>query len=130
MFRDCSALTSLTLPDSVTHIGESAFSGCSGLTSLVLPLALVSAGRCAFKNSTSLTSVVFPLPVSGVTCSFTTWAVGSSRNRTNWQLTRLKQLRNVLRLITALTVERRKACSLDPDNSKHVFEGCTGLQGG
>ena len=34
--------------------------------------------------------------------SFIAWAVGNSRNRANWKFTTVKQLRNVLRLITAL----------------------------
>ena len=37
--------------------------------------------------------------------AFIAWAVGISRNRANWQLTTLKQSRNVLRLITVMAVE-------------------------
>ena len=48
--------------------------------------------------------------------AFIAWAVGGSRNRANWQLTTLKQLRNVLGLITALTLERR-----DVDEIKGAF---------
>ena len=33
-FWDCSGLTSITIPDSVTSIEDYAFSGCSGLTSV------------------------------------------------------------------------------------------------
>ena len=41
--------------------------------------------------------------------AFIAWAVGSSRNRANWQLTILKRMRNVLRLITSLSLKRCKA---------------------
>ena len=37
-FIDCSGLTSLTLPSSVTSIGREAFRGCSGLTSIYVCL--------------------------------------------------------------------------------------------
>ena len=33
-FRDCTKLTSVSIPKSVTSIGEQAFAGCSGLTSI------------------------------------------------------------------------------------------------
>ena len=36
-FSDCSGLTSVTIPDSVTSIGYSAFSGCSNITSATMP---------------------------------------------------------------------------------------------
>ena len=35
-FRDCSGLTSVTIPNSVTSIGYGAFANCSGLTSVVV----------------------------------------------------------------------------------------------
>jgi hypothetical protein len=36
-FRDCSSLTSITLPDGVTSIVYYAFYDCSSLTSITLP---------------------------------------------------------------------------------------------
>ena len=33
-FHNCSSLTNITIPNSVTHIGASAFSGCESLTSI------------------------------------------------------------------------------------------------
>ena len=47
-FKDCSRLTSLTLPAGITSIGWYAFRGCSGLTSLTLPTGITSIGYCTF----------------------------------------------------------------------------------
>ena len=64
VFYDCSGLTSLTLPSSVTSIGWYAFYGCSGLTSLTLPSSVTSIGWYAFYGCSGLTSLTLP---SGVT---------------------------------------------------------------
>ena len=47
-FRDCSGLTSVTIPNSVTSIGSWAFWGCSGLTSVTLGNGVTSIGSGAF----------------------------------------------------------------------------------
>ena len=47
----------MTIPSSVTSIGESAFYGCSGLTSLTIPSSVTSIGRAAFAGCSGLTSI-------------------------------------------------------------------------
>ena len=49
-FSDCSKLTSVTIPNSVTSIGNSAFSGCSNLTSVTIPNSVTSIGSYAFSG--------------------------------------------------------------------------------
>ncbi len=56
-FRDCTSLTTVTIPDSVTSIDGSAFSGCTGLTSITIPDSVTSIGFAAFFGCTGLTSV-------------------------------------------------------------------------
>ena len=53
-FENCSGLTSVTFPSSVTSIGEYAFSGCSGLTSVTIPSSVTSIGDSAFSGCSNL----------------------------------------------------------------------------
>ena len=48
---------SITIPDSVTSIGNTAFYFCSGLTSINIPSGVTSIGSDAFNGCRSLTSV-------------------------------------------------------------------------
>ena len=66
VFYDCSGLTSLTLPSSVTSIGGYAFWGCSGLTSLTLPSGVTSIGYSAFRGCSGLTSLTLPSSVTSI----------------------------------------------------------------
>lgn len=56
-FGDCSSLTSITIPNSVTSIGRGAFEGCSSLTCIEIPNGVTSIGDYAFNYCSSLTSV-------------------------------------------------------------------------
>ena len=58
-FWDCSSLTSVVIPDSVTSIGNSAFYWCSSLTSVVIPDSVTSIGNSAFFWCESLTDVYY-----------------------------------------------------------------------
>ena len=65
-FRNCSSLTSVTIPNSVTSIGDGAFYDCSSLTSIIIPSSVTSIGYAAFYNCTSLTSVTIPNSVTNI----------------------------------------------------------------
>ncbi len=58
--------TEITILDSVTSIGEFAFSGCSGLPSIVIPDGVTSIGKDAFWDCSGLTSIVIPDSVTSI----------------------------------------------------------------
>ncbi len=65
-FFDCTGLTSIVIPDSVTSIGYSAFENCTGLTSIVIPNSVKSIYFEAFEGCTGLTSIVIPDSVTSI----------------------------------------------------------------
>ena len=52
------SLTSITIPNSVTYIGERAFDNCSSLTSITIPNSVTYIGERAFDNCSSLNEVI------------------------------------------------------------------------
>ena len=65
-FRECSDLTSVTIPNSVTSIEAQVFAECSGLISVTIPNSVTSIGIWAFSDCSSLTSVTIPKSVKTI----------------------------------------------------------------
>ena len=65
-FKDCSSLTSVTIPNSVTSIGGFAFDGCSSLISVTIPNGVTSIGNRAFQYCSGLTSITIPNSVTSI----------------------------------------------------------------
>ena len=75
-FKNCTSLTSITIPESVTTIKHGAFSGCCGLTSITLPESITTIEYKTFSGCSSLTSIT--LPESITTIEFETFSGCSS----------------------------------------------------
>ena len=65
-FNRCSALTSVTIPNSVTSIGMHAFYQCKSLISITIPNSVTSIGNGAFSGCSSLTSVTIGNSVTSI----------------------------------------------------------------
>ena len=59
-FKDCSTITSVVLPDTVTEIREEAFAGCFSLRSVSFGSGLRVIGDSAFKQCSVLSSAALP----------------------------------------------------------------------
>ena len=65
-FRGCASLTSITIPNSVTNIGESAFEDCTNLVNITIGDSVVSIEAQAFSGCTSLTNFTIPDSVTSI----------------------------------------------------------------
>ena len=65
-FAYCSNLKSVSLPDSVKKIGQSAFDGCIMLNSITLPNKLTHIGNSAFQNCDKLKRIDIPNTVESI----------------------------------------------------------------
>ena len=101
--KDC------TIPENVTSIGESAFSGCSGLASVTIPEGVTSIGESAFSGCKRLTSII----------------VQSGKEKPS-------KIKEIGRNIFSWCVELRKVSipvKIAKLAGKRIFDNCTELSG-
>ena len=65
-FSSCFALTSVIIPNSVTRIGSSAFCNCNNLTSVTIGNSVSTIEHSAFRYCYGLTSVTIPHSVTSI----------------------------------------------------------------
>lgn len=65
-FYNCTALTSVKIPDSVTKIDWLAFFGCTNLASVEIPGSVTIIFRDSFYNCSALTSIEIPNSVTSI----------------------------------------------------------------
>ena len=57
-FSGCTSISNVDFPSTLTSIGASAFTNCSGMTTLIIPDSVISIGNNAFQNCSGLTSIL------------------------------------------------------------------------
>ena len=143
----CSSLQSVTIPDSVTSIGDRAFSWCTSLQSVTIPDSVTSIDESAFSWCTSLQSVTIPDSVTSIDESAFSWctslqsviipdSVTSIGDRAFWGCTSLQSV-IIPDSVTSIGNKAFSDCkSLQsvtiPDSvtsiSDSAFSGCSSLQ--
>ena len=99
-FEGCTCLTNVTIPESVTSIGNGVFYNCRGLTTFTIPDTVTTIGDSAFEGCTGLTSATIPNSVTSIGYSAFEGCTG----------------------LTSVTIPNSVT-----DIGRWAFEGCTGL---
>ena len=121
---NCTSLASVSIPNSVKTIGESAFKACTALTSVTIPGSVTFMGKNIFQGCTGLADVTFN---TGVTFVSDYAFDGCTRlaivNINNGTLTAIgvAAFRNCTSL-TSVTIPGSVTFM-----GKNIFQGCTGL---
>lgn len=78
-FADCTNVTSVTIPSSVTYISEDVFLGCTALTNVVIPNSVTHIGEYAFFYCTSLPAVTIPTNLTSIAGSLFDYCTNLTR---------------------------------------------------
>ncbi|MDD3106314.1 MAG: leucine-rich repeat protein, partial [Bacilli bacterium] len=65
-FYNCSNLTNIAVPMTVTSIGASAFFGCTSLTRFVIPTSVSSISNYVFSGCSNITTISIPTGVTNI----------------------------------------------------------------
>ncbi len=66
MFEGCEKLTTVTIPSTVTEIGDEVFNDCGSLDGVILPQGLTTMGASVFRDCTALSSISIPEGVTKI----------------------------------------------------------------
>ena len=127
-FSGCSSLTSVTIPSSVTSLGEMCFA-YSGLTSVTIPSSVKSLEEFCFYNCTNLKSIIIPSSVTslkgncfGGCSSLTSVTIPSSvKSLGEWCFQKCTSLKSVTIPYSVLSLGRYCFTSCENLKSVNIF---------
>ena len=90
-FAGCSNLTNIKLPNSITSIGNSAFGGCDSLTSIEIPNSVISIGDGAFSSCASLETLEIPDSVTDIGSSAFNWCKNLNHIKLSEKITKIDE---------------------------------------
>ena len=122
-FDGCTGLTSVTIPNSVTSIGTSAFYCCTGLTSVTIPNSVTTIRDETFSGCTGLTSVTIPNSVTTIGYGAFSGCTGLTSIAIPNSVTSIDRWAFVgCRCLTSITIPNSVT-----EIGEGAFNGCTGL---
>ena len=131
-FNDCSAVTSIVIPNTVTFIGKFAFYGCSSLTSITIPNSITKIGGYAFMGCSSLSAITIPSSVTFIgPCAFDSSYLTSIEVETNNTTYDSRNNCNAIIETATNTLIIGCQCTIIPNNitsiGNNAFDGCSSL---
>ena len=131
-FNDCSAVTSIVIPNTVTFIGKFAFYGCSSLTSITIPNSITNIGGYAFIGCSSLSAITIPSSVTFIgPCAFDSSYLTSIEVETNNTTYDSRNNCNAIIETATNTLIIGCQCTIIPNNitsiGNNAFDGCSSL---
>ena len=118
-----SALQEVIIPNSVTTIGESAFSECTSLTTIVIPNSVTSIGESAFSQCTALKNIKIPSSVTVI-------SDGMFSGCTSLQTITIPDSITTIGVSAFFNCKSLQSITIpnsDIHISSYAFESCTGL---
>ena len=125
-FFECSELTSVEVPNSVTYIGERAFSYDYALETIILPVGITTIEGLTFTNCQSLTSITLPDSLTSIKGK--AFQFCESLPSISFPNTLQSIAYDAFQLCTSLSGELALPQSLQTIG-ENCFYGCSGLSG-
>lgn len=122
-FSGCEGLVSISLPDGLTSLSDNIFSGCKALASIDLPSTITSIAKGAFSGCTGLTSIELPDAVTTLELSTFHGCTGLTSIKLPKSLTAIGT--SVFNCCSALSSIELPSSLTSIGGS--AFYGCTGL---